>query len=85
MSNINLLYAIRFVSKFTLFIVTIFEIYILIGKNIPLIRLVTYDSWKRLKNMYMIICPVTEIPWGDQRVTGSRRSSGLLTPNYMTL
>ncbi len=32
MTNINLLYAIWYVRKFTLFIVMIFEIYILIGK-----------------------------------------------------
>jgi hypothetical protein len=33
MTNINLLYAIWFVYKFTLFIVIIFDIYILIGKH----------------------------------------------------
>ncbi len=32
MNNINMLYAIWIVRKFTLFIVIIFEIYILIGK-----------------------------------------------------
>ncbi len=34
MTIINLLYAIWFVHKFTLFIVIIFEIYILIGNEI---------------------------------------------------
>ncbi len=33
MNNINMLYAIWIVGKFTLFIVMIFEIYILIGKD----------------------------------------------------
>jgi hypothetical protein len=33
MNNINMLYAIWIVRKFTLFIVIIFEIYILIGKD----------------------------------------------------
>jgi hypothetical protein len=35
MNNINMLYAIWIDRKFTLFIVIIFEIYILIGKESP--------------------------------------------------